>query len=93
VLEDITTWWPKLKPGGIMAGHDFMTQQEIQALTPAQNFSVYADGSVNMQAVVGAVNDFFLKAQYTSCGHIRGVSMEHLDCQEAYRSISLTENR
>ncbi|CAK8992565.1 Uncharacterized protein SCF082_LOCUS3153 [Durusdinium trenchii] len=23
VLQDLTTWWPKIKPGGVMMGHDF----------------------------------------------------------------------
>src|SRR4051812_28921029 len=23
VLDDLKTWWPKVKPGGIIAGHDF----------------------------------------------------------------------
>lgn len=24
VKEDLHAWWPKLKPGGVMAGHDFV---------------------------------------------------------------------
>jgi hypothetical protein len=29
-LEDMTTWWPKIRPGGIMAGHDFRAAFEVQ---------------------------------------------------------------
>ena len=28
VLEDLTAWWPLLRPGGVMAGHDYTEQQE-----------------------------------------------------------------
>ncbi len=24
VYEDMTTWWPKIRPGGILAGHDYL---------------------------------------------------------------------
>lgn len=29
VLEDLHLWWPKLKSGGIMAGHDFICPEEV----------------------------------------------------------------
>lgn len=28
VLSDLRTWWPKVKPGGIIAGHDFICVNE-----------------------------------------------------------------
>jgi hypothetical protein len=28
-LRDILDWWPKLKPGGVMAGHDYLDQINI----------------------------------------------------------------
>ena len=28
VKEDLETWWPKLKQGGIMAGDDYLTAKE-----------------------------------------------------------------
>jgi hypothetical protein len=31
VMEDIEHYYPKLRPGGIMAGHDFLDNAEIQA--------------------------------------------------------------
>jgi len=32
---DIEMWWPKLKEGGIMAGHDYLTQFDLSGLFPA----------------------------------------------------------
>lgn len=29
VQEDIGLWWPKIRPGGILAGHDYVTHQSI----------------------------------------------------------------
>lgn len=60
VLEDIKAWWPKIQPGGIMAGHDFMSQSDLAKIS-SQDWSLCGDGSVNNGAVVGAVNDFFSK--------------------------------
>jgi predicted O-methyltransferase YrrM len=28
-LRDILDWWPKIKPGGVMAGHDYLDQINI----------------------------------------------------------------
>ena len=28
VTEDLTTWWPKTRPGGLLCGHDFVSQSE-----------------------------------------------------------------
>lgn len=60
VLEDIEAWWPKLRPGGIMAGHDFETAPDVAQISK-QDWSVCGDGSIHPGAVVGAVNDFFTK--------------------------------
>ncbi|HOU59762.1 MAG TPA: class I SAM-dependent methyltransferase [Kiritimatiellia bacterium] len=29
VVEDIGLWYPKVKPGGVLAGHDYMEQEKI----------------------------------------------------------------
>lgn len=29
VLEDLLTWWPKVRPGGILAGHDYVCPGEV----------------------------------------------------------------
>ncbi|APW60822.1 class I SAM-dependent methyltransferase [Paludisphaera borealis] len=36
VMEDLRTWWPKVKPGGILAGHDYrQTAHWLLGVTPA----------------------------------------------------------
>jgi predicted O-methyltransferase YrrM len=57
--EDMVTWWPKLKRGGIMAGHDYLDAQEVADLS-GQNWSISADGTVNTEnkAVKSAVDEF-----------------------------------
>lgn len=54
--EDIEYYWPLLKPGGIMAGHDYNENSEIRN----QDWGLCMDGTRNELAVKGAVNDFFL---------------------------------
>lgn len=56
VKEDILHYWSILKPGGIMAGHDYNENSEIRG----QDWGLCADGTRNDLAVKGAVNDFFL---------------------------------
>lgn len=58
VTEDLNAYWPKVRPGGILAGHDFVTAAEVKAVTPNQDFSLCQDGTVNQSAVKGAVEDF-----------------------------------
>jgi len=57
VMEDMTLYWPKLRPGGIMAGHDF----ERAADVGGQDWSKCMDGTVNGGAVRGAVEEFAQK--------------------------------
>lgn len=59
VTEDIQTWWKLLKPGGIMAGHDFEDVDDVKKISPSQDWSVCSNGSIRQGAVRGAVNDFF----------------------------------
>ncbi|KAK9812670.1 hypothetical protein WJX72_001592 [[Myrmecia] bisecta] len=58
VTEDLHNYWPKLRPGGIFAGHDYLTQPENALLKTVNDYSVCEDGTVNAGAVKGAVNDF-----------------------------------
>ena len=72
VLEDLATWWPLLRPGGIIAGHDYTEQKEpfgttrgtISAGDPevtGQDWTINYDGTrdATRRAVKGAVDDFF----------------------------------
>ncbi|CAB9500531.1 expressed unknown protein [Seminavis robusta] len=59
VAEDIEHYWPTLRPGGIMAGHDFVdAQYAIDRLGPVEDWSKCEDGSHQPRAVRGAVEDF-----------------------------------
>lgn len=55
-LEDIAAYWPLVRPGGIMAGHDFHTSTEVRG----QDWSLCMDGRRFTGAVKGAVDEFFL---------------------------------
>lgn len=60
VLQDIGLWWPKVRDGGIMSGHDFVTQDEgPQQLN--QDWTLNFDGTRDETRRVawGAVVDFF----------------------------------
>lgn len=59
VKEDIELWWPKLKVGGIMAGHDYIDAEEVAKIS-GQDWSVSADGTVNPngKAVKSAVDEW-----------------------------------
>lgn len=66
VLADLEAWWPKVRPGGILAGHDFTTQ-EIWGHGPGphQNWTINYDGSIDVseRVVRGAVEDFAKRKQ------------------------------
>lgn len=57
VKADIEHYWPIVKPGGIIAGHDYNENSEIG---DNQDWGLCSDGTRNDMAVKGAVNDFFL---------------------------------
>lgn len=59
VLQDLRVWWPLLKPGGILAGHDYVTNDD----GPQQNgndWTLNFDGTRDTSGRVskGAVDDF-----------------------------------
>mmetsp|Transcript_25556 Transcript_25556/g.60441 ORF Transcript_25556/g.60441 Transcript_25556/m.60441 type:complete len:290 (+) Transcript_25556:75-944(+) len=55
--EDMELYWPLVKPGGVMAGHDFAEDSEVRG----QDWSVCMDGSIHPEAVRGAVIEFSKK--------------------------------
>ena len=59
VYEDLTNWWPKLKQNGIMAGHDYVTQDEGPQQSK-QDWTLNYDGTIDLTRTVvkGAVNKF-----------------------------------
>lgn len=65
VLQDLQTYWPKVRHGGIMAGHDYTEQNDVDAaMDPAstgQDWTRSPDGLKEDagRAVKGAVEDFF----------------------------------
>eukprot|EP01041_Mallomonas_annulata_P001864 gene1864-3615_t len=87
VLQDITDWWPKLKAGGIMAGHDYTEQKEPNTgpEIPAdphntnQNWTLNYDGSIDDtgRVVRGAVNDFFSDKTGALAGCPRQVTVSY----------------
>lgn len=66
VLEDLEAWYPKVRYGGIIAGHDHTDSLEVQ-LRIGNDWNIQDDGSIDYsrQAARGAVNLFFaLKDQF-----------------------------
>lgn len=63
VSEDLTLYWPKLKRGGIFAGHDYLDSSEVKARTPHQDWSIDHQGikRTDDKAVKSAVNEFATK--------------------------------
>lgn len=61
VTQDLQDWFPKLKDGGIIAGHDYLTASDQWELNKNDNWEINMDGSkdITLRAVVGAVDDFF----------------------------------
>lgn len=57
-MEDMVKWWPKVRKGGVLAGHDYMNAIEVKKISQNQDWSLNEDGSRNDGAVRGAVDDF-----------------------------------
>ena len=61
--EDLSWFWPKLKVGGIFAGHDFVNADEEPKIENNQDWCVFDDGErcENNKAVKAAVEEFAIK--------------------------------
>lgn len=59
VYEDLITWWPKLRKGGIYAGHDYVAQNDGPQQS-GQDWTVNYDGTKDdtKTVVKGAVDKF-----------------------------------
>ncbi|CAE8643805.1 unnamed protein product [Polarella glacialis] len=89
VLRDLRTWWPKLRPGGVMAGHDYVSSDDVIPETTKLSYQVNYDGTRDQtgQLAKGAVDDFFgCVASHEDgrppqdgpiCGHLRQVSVSY----------------
>ncbi|KAG2491639.1 hypothetical protein HYH03_010010 [Edaphochlamys debaryana] len=58
VMEDLKLYWPKIRVGGIMAGHDYLDAPYVKEIS-GQAWEKCMDGSIHPGAVKGAVDDFF----------------------------------
>lgn len=64
VMQDLKQWWPKLRCGGIFAGHDYVDQNDVDTATSQglkqQDWTRNYDGTkdTTRQICKGAVNDF-----------------------------------
>mmetsp|Transcript_34771 Transcript_34771/g.83150 ORF Transcript_34771/g.83150 Transcript_34771/m.83150 type:complete len:279 (-) Transcript_34771:82-918(-) len=59
VLQDLQLWWPKLKQGGIFAGHDYVSQDDGPS-SGGQDWTLNYDGTRDETRLVvkGAVDQF-----------------------------------
>ena len=61
-MQDLHAYWPKVRPGGIFAGHDYVYASEHPWFaTGKSDYSINFDGTRDplQRAVKGAVDDFF----------------------------------
>ena len=67
VTLDLEAYWPKVKDGGIFAGHDYVHPEWVKKKTrrakKMQDWSINYDGTKDTSglAVIGAVNHFAAK--------------------------------
>jgi len=60
-MEDMNAYWPLLRPGGILAGHDFINNAENRKRQKHDDWGLCMDGTRNEGAVRGAVTEFAMK--------------------------------
>lgn len=59
--QDLKAYYRKVKPGGIIAGHDYLDNAQVKEQNPEEDWSLCEDGTRNEGAVKGAVNDWATK--------------------------------
>ncbi len=66
VREDLEAWYPKLKVGGLMAGHDFLHASEALSMSRGSaNFFYCINGTHHPGAVKQAVDEFACQHKLT----------------------------
>ena len=93
VLVDMDEWWPKLKVGGIFAGHDYIEKQDMRKGT-RQDWTRNFDGTIDRTRTIvrGAVELFFTDSIW-GVAEMELVELRKLintPQQERMRSIKLT---
>lgn len=62
VIEDIMAWYPKVRSGGIIAGHDYCTSDEdIEVIKAVDEWAFFHDYKIN---VICGPQDYFLGKPY-----------------------------
>ena len=57
--EELAQWWPKLRTGGILGGNNYIDAEfASKKLKQKNDWSKCQDGSVHLEGVRGAVDDF-----------------------------------
>lgn len=79
VLQDLTFWWPKLRKGGVMAGDDYVTMDDLGGPNHGNDWTVNYDGSKDTtgRVVRGAVDDFFSDVTHMMLGCPRQVTISY----------------
>jgi hypothetical protein len=72
VAEDLVHYWPKLKEGGVFAGHDYLTAAEQTAMIASDHWETCLSGEIVPESVKGAVNSF---------AHAHHLVVKHTDDQ------------
>ena len=63
VMDDLQAYWPKIRSGGLLAGHDYYSSLDLRARGERKHdWSLCSNGTIHLGAVKQAVNDF--AAQY-----------------------------
>lgn len=65
VAADIMAWWPKVRDGGILCGHDYIPLPTAESWPTAQGWAKLYDGPC--AGVKRAVDDAFPAANLTAC--------------------------
>ena len=64
VAEDMALYWPKLRQGGILAGHDYVLSSQLYEFHDGpfiDRYDICPDGRLRARSVKGAVDDFSSK--------------------------------